>query len=544
MSDKQPPYDFEGVLSRADSGALGNLLRPEARRLIQQLDPTLYYPANLSRLILGLRPASELLGDQNAREMLLDLLRPNEAHALVSHLGLNLTDAPYDVLKGVTFSKSLRSKLLAFFGIAEPIVEVPEVAPSLQTVEPGYALFPHQVEVLSRARKVLSVSPRRLLLHMPTGAGKTRTAMNLVAEFLRMSPDRLVIWLAHSEELCNQAADEFSKAWENIGNLPAKMQRFWGSYEIDLGSVQSGILIAGLPKMVARVKSNPVVLTQLAVKKPFVVLDEAHQAVAPTYQLLLSVLIEANDGTSLLGLSATPGRTWNDIDADEALASFFARHKEGLRIPGFSNPVTYLMSEGYLAKVTFRRLMSGANVQLTDSEKQELETALELPMSVLETLALSEQRNLQIIAETESLCKRHRRIILFAASVGQSDLLATVLRGRGIRAQSVTSKQSNEQRKAVIEEFKTSEDDAPFVLCNYGILTTGFDAPKTSAALVARPTLSLVLYSQMIGRAIRGPKAGGNADAEIVTVIDTGLPGFASVEGAFANWEDVWEESK
>lgn len=58
--------------------------------------------------------------------------------------------------------------------------------------------------------------------------------------------------------------------------------------------------------------------------------------------------------------------------------------------------------------------------------------------------------------------------------------------------------------------------------------------------MIARPTKSLVLYSQMVGRAIRGPAAGGNATAEIVTVVDTDLPGFGSVADAFVNWEDVW----
>lgn len=544
MSSNVPRCDFLGVLSRADTDSLSRLLRPEACHLIQQLDPTLYYPARLCGLVLELRPAPELLADRVARDMIVDLLRPDEAKDLAKGLGLGTTVDPYTATKQVSFTRSAnRATLLSFFGVEEPVIEITEPELAVEAISPGYALFPHQVEALSRSRQVLSISPHRLLLHMPTGAGKTRTAMNLVAEYLRQNAGALVIWLAHSEELCSQASDEFVRAWKNIGNLPVNLHRFWSGHELDLSSVRSGILVAGLPKLVARGKSNPVVLTQLAVKKPFVVLDEAHQAVAPTYQLLLSVLVEGNEGSSLLGLSATPGRSWNDIDADTALASFFARQKVGLRIPGFTNPVSYLMSEGYLAHVTFRRLLSNTRIDLTDGEKKALEEALELPTSVLDNLGLSEQRNLQIIAEVESLCTRHTRIILFAASVEQSDLLATVLRGRGVAAQSVTSRQQQSQRRAVIEDFKQSISAEPLVLCNYGILTTGFDAPRTSAALVARPTLSLVLYSQMIGRAIRGVKAGGNAEAEIVTVIDTGLPGFSSVESAFANWEDVWEES-
>jgi hypothetical protein len=57
---------------------------------------------------------------------------------------------------------------------------------------------------------------------------------------------------------------------------------------------------------------------------------------------------------------------------------------------------------------------------------------------------------------------------------------------------------------------------------------------------LARPTKSLVLFSQMIGRATRGPRAGGNAEAQIVTVVDTALPGFGRISDAFQNWEDVW----
>lgn len=79
------------------------------------------------------------------------------------------------------------------------------------------------------------------------------------------------------------------------------------------------------------------------------------------------------------------------------------------------------------------------------------------------------------------------------------------------------------------------------VLSNYGVLTTGFDAPAASAAVIARPTRSLVLYSQMVGRVIRGPKAGGTSTCDIVTVTDPKLPGFGDVAEAFTNWEDVWK---
>ena len=138
------------------------------------------------------------------------------------------------------------------------------------------------------------------------------------------------------------------------------------------------------------------------------------------------------------------------------------------------------------------------------------------------------------------MARDHKRILFFATTVHHAQAIATVLQARGTHAQSVTGTTPAPRRARIIEDF-LDDEDIPKILCNYGVLTTGFDAPKTSAALIARPTKSLVLYSQMVGRAMRGPLAGGNAHAEIVTVVDLELPGFSDMAEAFFNWEDVWE---
>ena len=79
-------------------------------------------------------------------------------------------------------------------------------------------------------------------------------------------------------------------------------------------------------------------------------------------------------------------------------------------------------------------------------------------------------------------------------------------------------------------------------LFNFGVLTTGFDAPTTRGVVIARPTRSVVLYSQMVGRGLRGLRSGGNRNAWIYTVVDTSLPGFRSVADAFGNWEELWSQ--
>ena len=136
----------------------------------------------------------------------------------------------------------------------------------------------------------------------------------------------------------------------------------------------------------------------------------------------------------------------------------------------------------------------------------------------------------------------HKRIILFGASVRHAELLAAAFLALEIEAHVVTGKTATVARARAIEKFR-QVSSRPMILCNFGVLTTGFDAPNTSAAIIARPTRSLVLFSQMVGRATRGPKAGGNETCAISTVVDIDLPGFGDVADAFTNWEDVWNGS-
>ena len=91
----------------------------------------------------------------------------------------------------------------------------------------------------------------------------------------------------------------------------------------------------------------------------------------------------------------------------------------------------------------------------------------------------------------------------------------------------------------MISRFKSDEDEV-IIMCNFGVLTTGFDAPKTSAVLIARPTLSIGLYSQMIGRGLRGPNAGGQKNSEIVVVQDLALDEFSDPGQTFFHWEEFW----
>ena len=153
---------------------------------------------------------------------------------------------------------------------------------------------------------------------------------------------------------------------------------------------------------------------------------------------------------------------------------------------------------------------------------------------------MSDQYVAVVLDAVESLLKAgHKRMLVFAASVELTRLLAAVLNMRGVEGYAITGGTSKQARSNAVRAFKSNVTQS-IVLVNYGVLTTGFDAPKASAGVIARPTKSLVLYSQMIGRLIRGPKAGGTESCEVVTVVDTRLPGFGDIAEAFSNWEDIW----
>lgn len=534
---------FEHLLSRADASALQELLGEHIPRLVRALNPTHSTPTALKSILLALQPPHALLLEPVRRKVLLDLLRPPEAADLLDHLGVASGPDPFRVLASLSVRRGSKTAvlLLSFFGVTEPDPGEPPALPP-PFADAAYPLFAHQRRVVRQAAALLSDVPRRALLHMPTGSGKTRTAMSLVADHLRAHEPAAVLWLAATEELCEQAAEEFSRAWASLGDRKIEVHRWWGAAQLPSEIPNDGLIVAGLSKIYSRCINEAPWMAALGDHLSLIVFDEAHQAIAPTYRHVVDALLARRHETRLLGLSATPGRTWNDIDADRELADFFSRKKIILEIPGYSNPMDYLIADGYLARPSFRRLsINGPDI--SDDDRGRLAETLDIPPYILKRLANDHLRNLQIAKEVEGLAREHKRILVFATTVEHSALLAAVLQTLGIEARSVTGETPGEVRSATIRWFR-EDADTPRVLVNFGVLTTGFDAPRTSAALIARPTKSLVLYSQMVGRAIRGPRAGGNQQATIVTVVDTGLPGFGSVSEAFTNWEDVWQQGE
>jgi superfamily II DNA or RNA helicase len=531
---------FEDALTRLGDDGLQSILGADIVKLMISLDPALGNMSGFLTIIKKIKSPAELLRDVEVRNQIIYSLRLESAQELAKKLSLNKEQDPFSQLVNLAFPKNseLESILFSYFEIAVPQQIPREELEKQELVNPIRTPFTHQLKAIREIQQNFRDGQSRMVLHMPTGSGKTRTAMDVICRQFIASPGKTIIWLAYSEELCQQAFDEFKKAWATIGDRPLEVYRYWGNANLNLEDVKEGFVVAGFAKMHnARIKT-PLVLARLADRTELVIIDEAHQAIAETYRDVLNLLCK-NPTSKLLGLTATPGRTWDDQEKDKELADFFNTTKVTLKIDGYENPVDYLVAEGYLAKPVFEPLRIDSPRGLTEKDKLEIASALEIPASVLERLAKDDIRNLRIILKLEELAKRHKRIIFFAATVEHSDLIAALLIARGLESMSVTGKTPSFERQSQITRYLGNSDQS-IILCNFGVFTTGFDAPRTSAAVIARPTKSLVLFSQMAGRALRGTRQGGNDIAEIVSVVDTNLPGFGDIAEAFTNWEDVW----
>lgn len=540
FSGSRPGQDVGGLVDNLTEHQLHSLLGPHVTALVQSIDGVTNVPAALRRIaVVRLRDElDQLMRHAEVRVICLDALSIAKRQELEDRVGVALS-----TIQALSFPQeadtSTWHRFLGFFGFDPRKSPTLDATPSISNLSPTYGLFPHQRRTVRHVLTAIQHGRTRVVLHMPTGSGKTRTTMHAICRSLNASDPFPIVWLANSTELLEQAADAFQEAWSSLGDRQVPVLRYWGTRSPDLATFSDGLLVAGLQKLNALRAKDPLAVLRLARPVRLVVVDEAHQAIAPTYRRTIELLTETGHKSALLGLTATPGRTYADIDEDARLSEFFSENKIPLDTGDATDPISFLVNGGYLARPSFRQIELPSD-STRDVGGRRPQAGTDYDPKLLDALASETSRSERIIQEIRRLVSDgHTRIILFSTSVSHAHLLASVLEAVGVAASAVTAQTAPTVRNRVITRFR-KKTNQPFVLCNYGVLTTGFDAPQTSAALIARPTRSLVLFSQMLGRAIRGPKAGGNRECKIITVVDLGLPGFRDLAEAFTNWDDVW----
>ncbi|GLZ08898.1 hypothetical protein Acsp03_63640 [Actinomadura sp. NBRC 104412] len=374
----------------------------------------------------------------------------------------------------------------------------------------------------------------KAMLCLPTGAGKTRVAAEAVIRVIkeRGLHGRPVLWIAQTEELCEQAVQSWSFVWSKVG--PAErltINRLWSVREATAITESPHLVVATDAKLESCLdKSEYDWLRDAAM----VIVDEAHTSITPRYTKLLASLgiTHRSAARPLIGLTATPYRGFNEEETRRLVERYGGtRLDEGL-FDG--DPYTALQELGVLAKVEHRRL-KGTTFELT-SEEVERAAGFQgrLPGSAELRLGQDIERNRMLLKEIEDLPEGNK-ILLFATSVAHAQLMAAKLNDRGIRAASIDSATPDTERRNLIEDFRLGRVR---VLTNYGVLAQGFDAPATETVIVARPTYSPNMYQQMIGRGLRGPKNGGKETCLILDV-DDNITNYDQ-KLAFTEFEDLW----
>ncbi|MBX9387564.1 sacsin N-terminal ATP-binding-like domain-containing protein [Streptomonospora nanhaiensis] len=406
-------------------------------------------------------------------------------------------------------------------------------------------LHDYQELMVGRVLEVLHSRPaKRGMLSLPTGAGKTRVAIEALIRFLRSLPDGAasvpVLWIAQTEELCEQAVQTWRFVWRQIG--PARrltISRLWSANEAD--PVDDGChLVVATDAKLERVVADPGYAWLCEAQA--VVVDEAHVSISPRYTQVLGALGLTRHRTRcpLVGLSATPfrGADFAEPGAEtERLVQRYGRTRldrrsDDSRILG-EDPYAYLQDLGVLARVRHKEL-TGVTLDISEDERGELERLRRLPASAEGRLGSDATRNRMLLNEILAL-PEDWPILLFATSVAHAQIMAALLTRKGVPAAAVSGDTEAGVRRHTIERFRAGRIR---VLANYGVLSQGFDAPATRAVIVARPTYSPNVYQQMIGRGLRGPLNGGKDECLIVNVADN-IAQFGE-ELAFHRFEYLW----
>lgn len=526
--------EISEILSRLSEEQLTKFLNKAVIKVLKIEDPSAIHLRNLTELIEKSIEVHTVLQDATTRNILIEGMRNDESERFAEHLGIKINgDVKYNLMK-TKFTIKIMRKALNFFD-KEFDEERYMIRKDLENIQPETPLFPHQLATIKKLKILLSKKPHKALLHMPTGSGKTKSAMRVVVLHLLDNPNALVIWLAHNEELCEQAIQEFQQTWKNAGDREISTYRFFKESKLDPLKIHEGFMAASLLKMLSSARKNNQFLSKIAQKTSFVIIDEAHQAPADKYSIVIEELAQDPDA-KLLGLSATPGGSTETRIRD--LVKFFS-YKKVMLDTGKENPVKFLIKNGYLAKPQFN-ILGDFESNLSDTDIKKINASMDIPANILEKLSQNDKRNIEITREIKRLAKIHKKIIVFAANIEHARTISLILSAQDYTSHYITKNTPTGIRAKILDNYKNR--DEPMILCNYGILTMGFDAPKTSAVVIARPTKSYVLYAQMVGRGIRGTKAGGNKNCEISTISDDDIKDFIEVTKTFTQWEKAWNE--
>ena len=398
-----------------------------------------------------------------------------------------------------------------------------------QTITPALGknprqLYEHQEEAIRKLDAMDKRGPFRTLLVLPTGGGKTLTAAYWL---LRNAVDqnKKILWLAHRHLLLEQAAEAFARN----AYTDTMVNRTVFNYRIISGMHDKPVYIQKTDRILIASKDSMIrsldkLKNWLNGEEIYLVIDEAHHAVAKSYKKIIQYVADHTKSMKLLGLTATPFRTSED--------------EQGALKQVFTDDIVYktdldtLIKKGILATPTF--IDCNTNIQFTEhlgvQALKSIENLDTLPENIANDIADNKERNRIIVEEYLHNYEKYGQTIVFALNkvhaIALNKLFNEKGKAYGIRSEFIISEVqdmitgitiSNADNERKIEAYRNGEIQ---VLINVNILTEGTDLPKTHTVFLTRPTVSTTLMTQMVGRALRGLKAGGTKEAYIVSFVD------------------------
>lgn len=365
----------------------------------------------------------------------------------------------------------------------------------------------------------------RCMISLPTGAGKTRVAVEALIEWMlpRFSEEKYLLWITQSVELCEQVIDSIRYVWSTREYVvPLRVYRYFAGNKFDLDELHGGVIISSINQLHER--RYDFIYKYVVANLGAVIIDEAHRAQARMYQTFMVRCKEIRGNTNIpvCGLSATPGQIgYNAKEKFRRMKGLFFSNLITPTIPKHyaGREIEYFRDQGYLARPIFYRVKSGRRFILTDKQKQTMDGfGYEFPPDFNETVGSDNPRNQKILELLCRLKETSKSVLVYACSVGQAHEIAADLNKDEFVSYSIDSNTPRHIRSEAITLFKEREIQ---FLINYSVLTTGFDAPLTEYIVICRPIRSVILYEQIIGRGLRGVRFNGTPECRIIDIEDT-----------------------
>ena len=357
--------------------------------------------------------------------------------------------------------EAVKDELRVFLGSQPRFREIEDYLPTQRgkTLDGAHLeLKQHQQEALDALQAMRDRHETIALLYHATGTGKTVTA---VMDAKRCGGRTL--FLAHTQELVNQAADTFRRLWP----------------EVTVGRYMEAIKEPDAHVVCGSVQSVAYYLEDFREDAfSYLIVDEAHHAAADTYQKILAYFHPA----FTLGLTATPERT----DDNRAILDIFKNtaHKLDIRTA---------VEIGELVPIRCIRIHT--NIDLTRARFN----SVQYNIRDLESKIYVPERN-RLIVDTWLQYVRDKRTVVFCASVRHAEQIAELFRQAGVPAAAVSGGMKPAERREFQDRFVRREI---LVLCACDLLNEGWDCPEIEVLFMARPTMSRVLYTQQLGRGMR-----------------------------------------